>query len=563
MTFEMRHSNDRLYAGKSPVKTVVAEKMPMGNVFRICLLCLAVTVQPASAADNAARLDPELLVQLEKQFGFDKPGSSMGQFSGLAPEMIAVLKRIQQETEAQIAGLGDAASRAEAWGQLGMFYHAQHLPYAAEQAYTKALAEVEDSRWFYLRGITLRERGELDLALADYQQVTIIHEDYMAAWYRLGAGLLVKGDLPAAKTALLRARKLAPDASIVMAALADVAVAEQKWSEALALLVKAQQLEPEAGQLAYKLAMAYRRAGDVDNARKWLARRDGNNATPNIEDPLLLEVAQMSRSGRFFVKAGEWAMERGEFDQALAAFENAVALSPEDPVTLLAYVQALEINGEQGRAIDQARKVVELIPTSHRGWYTLAWVLRLSDKPYEQQEAMYAIRQSLALQNDDRAGVLAGGLAMRAGDFNAAETHFAELAARDPDQAYYQFWLGMAKLAKKDCSALSVLARAVSLRNNWGEAHLVLARAEAVCGRIEPARRRAQALNRVKDDVDTRLTLALIAANQGRLAEARKIATAELPHEDAKFLLQGVDSASVIRLPFPPGSPWWLPAEVK
>jgi|TARA_B100002003_G_C14141109_1_gene548707 tetratricopeptide (TPR) repeat protein len=484
-------------------------------------------------------------------------------FEGLSPVLAETLRNARDDTARRVATLPDAASRSREWGRLGMFYHAQHLPYAAELAYGNALAEAEDPRWRYLRAIALGERGELDLALSDYRVVSQTDPGNMAAWYRLGAGLLVRGDQDAALAALEEARKLAPDSAIVLSALADAAVAREEWPQALELLERAQALAPQAGQLAYKLAMVHRRSGNLAKAREWLARRDGNNSTPEIDDPVLLEVAQMSRSGRFFVKAGEWALERGDHQQALQAFENATSLAPEDTSAALAFAYALSLNERGVEALREVRRVLGRDPDSARGWYTLAWLLRTSESRQDQEEAHGAARKSLALAEDERTRTLAAGLSMRGGRFKEAAADYAQLTRLQPTQAYYRFWLGMALLGSEDCAARPALAQAVQLQKNWGEAHLVLARAEAICGLGETARRRVESLLRVKDDPDTRLTLALAELSLGRESVARQMATAELPHPDAKALLDALDQKTMPRLPFSQESAWWLPAEIR
>lgn len=490
-------------------------------------------------------------------------GESTMRFDGLSPVVAEALRTARDDTERQVALLPDAASRSNAWGRLGMFYHAQHLPYAAELAYGKALAEAEDPRWHYLRAIALGERGELDLAINDYRRVTETDPGNMAAWYRLGAGLLVRGDQDGALTALKEARKRAPDSAIVLSALADAAVAGEKWPQALELLERAQALAPEAGQLAYKLAMVHRRMGNLTKAQSWLTRRDGNNSTPEIDDPVLLEVAQMSRSGRFFLKAGEWALERGDHEQALQAFENAVSLEPEDTSAGLALAYALSLNERGNDALKEVRRVLGNDPDSARGWHTLAWLLRTSVSQEDREAAHGAARKSLTLAEDEKTRSLAAGLSMRAGRFKEAAADYAQLVGLEPAQAYYHFWLGLALLGGGDCAALPALVQAVQLQKSWGEAHLVLARAEAICGHGTTARRRVKALLGVKNDPDTRLTLAFVELALGRIEVARQLAMAELPHPDASILLDALDHKTMPRVPFSDESEWWLPPEIR
>ena len=172
------------------------------------------------------------------------------------------------------------------------------------------------------------------------------------------------------------------------------------------------------------------------------------------------------------------------------------------------YGHVLALGGRREPALDEVRRVLAANEQSARGWYLLAWLLRDAD-PAELREAHAAAQRSLALADDNRTRALAAALDMRAGRFAAAEVAYQALSAAEPDNADYRYWLAMAQLGKGDCAARAGLADALELRPSWGEAHLALARVEAICGAAEAARRRALALFKARDDVDTRLTLAI------------------------------------------------------
>ena len=173
--------------------------------------------------------------------------------------------------------------------------------------------------------------------------------DDAVARYRLGVALSLLGELDAAQHELEAARRIMPDSALVLAALADLASARGDSAQALDLLQRAWHLEPEAGQLAYKLAMAHRRRGDLDAAREWLARQPENSLAPSINDPLLLEVARTSRSPRFLEAAANWALARGDTEEAASALAEAATLAPHDTALGLRLVGLLGSMGQNGR----------------------------------------------------------------------------------------------------------------------------------------------------------------------------------------------------------------------
>ncbi len=525
---------------------------------------------------------------------------------GLSPGIAATLQRAREETRQLVATLDNPAERSEAWGRLGMFYHAQHLAWAAEDAYSRAVTDRDLPRWRYLRAIALSERGELDSALVDFAAVTRAEPSNPTAWYRMGAALLVKGDVEAAGVALKNAQALVPDAATVLVALGDVAFAQEDWQGALGFLERANAIAPDAGQIAYKLAMVHRRLGDIVAARTWLQRRAGNNAAPAFDDPLLLEVAQMSNSARFFVRAGEWALARAEVAQALAAFANAVALDQANAAAGLGYAYTLSMTGQQENAEAEIRRVLAVHPNSAEGWYLLAWLLRSAAPGPILDEARAAAARSIALEDSIRTRTLAAGLAMRSGRFDEAVAVYARLIgggasgregskpvttltandvatvpANAPQTAseqrpalagpprgtqnlpYFHYWHGMALLAAGNCGGRDALAKAVAIQPNWGEAHVALTRADVVCGNARAAAARARALYKVQQNDDIRISLAMAEMASGNSKAAARLAGEALPHPDAVMVLEALKRGVTLERPFARESAWWVPPEVR
>ncbi len=482
----------------------------------------------------------------------------------LSPALANAVVEAHGQAQGEAADAKDAASRAQAWGRLGMFLHAQHLAPAAEWAYGLALTEHNDPRWRHLRGVVLEERGEIERAAADYREAVRLDRGNFAATVRLARAVLQAGDHEAAALILDRLEEEQDEAAIMLAVRADVAIAEERWEAAAELLERAHTLEPDAGALAYKLAMVHRRLGNDALTREWLARRGDANAAPKIDDPLLLEVARLSLSARFYVKVGEWALERGDTKSAVDSLARAALLDPDDVDVGLTYAHLLGVAGRRDDAIAEVRRVIDIDQQSARSWYLLAWLMRAMDEEPRRLESLVAVRRSLRLAEDDRTRVLAAALSMRERRFKEAMNDYEVLLSEDPDKsAYYLYWLSLAMLGLGDCDAREPLARALELQRGWGEAHLVLARADAICGDAAAARRRIAALLKVRDDADTRMTLAMVEQASGNREVAEELATADLPHPDAAMVLDSLARGGPPARPFARGSPWWVPPEAR
>ena len=426
---------------------------------------------------------------------------------------------------------GDAAVRARAHGRLAMFHQAQQLLVEAEHLYGEAIvsaklaadgaaADVAGAfRWHYLRGVVRRDRGQLDGAAQDFQAALAVRPEHALALYRLGTALLDGGDAAAAAIHLRRALALDSTAAAVLEALADSAIATEQWPQARDLLERAWKAEPAAGRLAYKLAVVERRLGNEEGAERWLARR--STAASTLDDPLLLEVASLSLNPRFYLEAGANAEARGEVDEALAAYAQATKLAPTDASAGLALARALVRHDRGAAALAESRRILSL--------------------------------------DEGRVRALHASLAMREGEFTEAERSYAELAEAKPEQASHHYWLAMSRLAQGKCSeARAPLAQALRLAPAVGEAHLVAARTEALCGDADAALVRAHALLKVRDDTDTRLTLAFALLADEPL-EARRIASDYGNHEDASLILDALALGRTPARPFAANSRWWRP----
>ena len=459
--------------------------------------------------------------------------------------------------------LEDPGARAEALGRLGMIHHAQDMLGPAEAAYRRALAEHPHWRWHYLLAVVLGDQGATHDAIAAYRDALALAEpDHWLAHYRLGLLLLLEGDHAAAVQALGEARAIVPKSAAVLAALGDAAVAREDFETARKLFREAAALAPNAGRIAYKLALTYRRLGDIDAAERWLAKRNPHAAP--VEDPLLLEVAELSLSPKFFIKAGERAWERGERDDALAAWRNAAALAPHDVDAGLVYAHALGMMGQRDASLAEVRRVLAQHPEAPRAWYLLAHALRHTEHV---DEAIDAAGASLRFADEDPARALLAALLMRTARFDEAAAHYRTLSTRHPDTAYYAYWLGIAHLGAKSCpEALPPLRRALRQQPTWGQAHIALARAQALCGSDEERRQalaKSQQLVAAQNSADTRLTVAFAQLGLGRTANARDAAEAELPHPDAAMLIDAAQLKVAPARPFAEESEWWLPSELR
>lgn len=282
---------------------------------------------------------------------------------------------------------------ANRWGELGMLLQAHNLHEQAIAAYSNALIVVSDPRWLYLRSIAYGELGILQETIDDLRLVTSSMREVAIIWYRLGQALLSAGRVSDAKEALTRALELDKDLAVAHMSLADAQILDANYDKAKISLQRAYELQPQAGQIAYRMALVERELGNMNSSQVWLQKRV-NQFAPVVEDPMLILVAQYSTNPTFFISAARRAWERGDRETALEAYRQAIALEPENAENLIGYTQLLIALNR----IDEASKTLDLIENTSPGegmlWYLRA-VIYLEDDLV--LAALEAVKKAIAI----------------------------------------------------------------------------------------------------------------------------------------------------------------------
>ena len=473
------------------------------------------------------------------------------------------IRHMKAYSEAELESESDPIVRAEILGQLAFIYHAQQMLRAAEATYLEALSNDEVYAYRYLLAIIVLQRGDTEDAVAHLDQVVLSNPDYVPAWYRLGNLKLLQGDVDGAETAFLNAQKTYPDSAAIIVGVADVALAKENWSDAIEQLEKAAVFEPNNGQIAYKLVTAYRQLGDQSKVDQWLPRANSSMQSPSLTDPLLVELAGLSRSGRFFSQAAEWAFQRGDREAAHDALLQATQLEPDNLEYALKYAAFLELVGSVDEAVIELKRLLSVREDAASAWFSLARLFRDSEDGEEYLQGLVAIQKAVELDSEqDLYRALAAAMSLQAALYPHAQEYYMQLVERNPSNPYFYYWFALARLAEQHCDGREALRRAVALRSNWGEAHVALARADAFCGDLDAATDRLDALAKAAADRDIQAAQAYVVLLQGDTVNARILAEPLLPDPDAQMVIDSIDGNVRPERMFAEKSSWWIPPEL-
>ncbi|MGH9380104.1 MAG: tetratricopeptide repeat protein [Thermoanaerobaculia bacterium] len=286
--------------------------------------------------------------------------------SELEPTVAAQLSAAATELATAIVE-GDPDALGRRYGELGMLYLAYGIHQPAATCFDNAarLAPGE-ARWPYYRGQALRRFGDPDHAIAAFRRALELAPDNRPATVALGR-LLIEADRLAEAAALFDAAlDGAGDDPSLHAGRGRVALAARELPLAVHHLERALAIAPQATELHYPLALAYRGMGDPERAQAQLAHH-GTGEAP-LEDPWMNEIAALARGQRVHQNRGNEALLRGDFETAVAELRRAVAAGPESAVARVNLASALARAGDVAAAraeLEQALRLDPDFPLAH------------------------------------------------------------------------------------------------------------------------------------------------------------------------------------------------------
>ncbi|SDD59653.1 tetratricopeptide repeat protein [Aquimonas voraii] len=209
----------------------------------------------------------------------------------------------------------------------------------------------------------------------------------------------------------------------------------ERWTEAAAVLAPLSQAEPRDAELAVNASLALRRSGQVEPAL--LAARCATASDPQ----------RMSAWNAL----GLAAMESAAFDEALAAFESGLKLSPGHPALCLHRAQCLRRLGRYHEAGQAFFELLQADPTLLEGWRGLAMVNAALGS---HDLALECRTRALSLQPADPELRLEHAIAQLLHEqVEAAVRSIEALIADGHDDAQTWAWLGRAQLKRGEREA--------------------------------------------------------------------------------------------------------------
>jgi tetratricopeptide (TPR) repeat protein len=347
------------------------------------------------------------------------------------------------------------------WLSLGNAYQEQGEPSLAIKAWEKALPLAQADGYL---AIAERSNGNFDKAIEYWRANIALEPENSAAHYNLG--LLLAATTPEqALPELINAAKLNPDLVVpvqsVRTALNSAFLSDNRSYQ---FLVSGRALgalgDWDLAVEAFRNAIIRQYA--YADAWAWLGearQQQGQDGSFEIEKALTIGPESAMVQGLY----GMYLQRQGKPDAALAAFQKAAGMEPDNPAWQMALGSASQQTGDLVAAYGYYFHAVELAPADASAWRALVVFCVTNDVDME-ITCLPAARRLVALARDDWLSFdLAGQAEFLLANYTSAVVYFKKAIQMSPTQAAPALHLGLVYLQTDDrTSAYSYLILALT-----------------------------------------------------------------------------------------------------
>lgn len=266
---------------------------------------------------------------------------------------------VHQLIQQKIKRVRAAPKSADAHGTLGLTYAANDLWPEARDALAQAVqlsntATSDGLIWRFHHALAVHRAGYVARSRELLTELANDAPDFAPAHQRLGEALLQAGDLEKARTAYERVAALSPETNDGNLGLAEIAIHERRFDDAVNLLEAAIGRDARDLSAHYLLGLAYRGQGDRAKAAEHMAR--GQNApkrylsdqgTERMQQFAVTLTAQINRAGVM--------LRSGNAQGALTLLEEAFETRGEDVRLMNSLAMAYMQTGK----LQQAHKTLQ------------------------------------------------------------------------------------------------------------------------------------------------------------------------------------------------------------
>ena len=365
------------------------------------------------------------------------PAPPQPDLTGSEPRVAEKLTRLSEAVNAD-------NDNPDVWGRLGSMYLASGFDDEALDCFAVAMQlSPRDFRWPYLSGYSLRDRNP-DAALTNFESAERLNDKYAALYLRKGDLLLRLDRSDEAAAEYRHSLDLDPRSSHARLGLARIALLENRPEEALDLLQQALELQPGHWEVARALAQTYSVVGNDEEARRLNSGDRPTQVLTEPDDPVVAAVWQEAVDSNTMLVRGADALFSGNPAQAVAAFEEVVALRPDSSEHHRWLADAYAASGRGADAQRSYKDALAIDPESIPALMGLG-AIQLANN--QLQQAIRNLQHAVELDDSDAtANFLLGSAREANGETGLAAQSYH--AATTIDATLTPAWAGLARTSE-------------------------------------------------------------------------------------------------------------------
>jgi tetratricopeptide (TPR) repeat protein len=319
--------------------------------------------------------------------------------------------------------------RAAAQGELGNLYFAYGLVPEAEVAYVNARRlEPKNFDWAYYLCQIYGRSNRPEKAIETCRLAAALEPANVPVRVRLAELLTFQGQPEEAAKVFEEAIALDPSNGAAHSGLGQIAASAGDAKKAAEHFEQVLAFQPEATSVHGLLAQAYRDLGQAAKAEKELKK--AGDGEVRLSEPLMAAVQGLAAGQQLFRQRGQQAYQEERWQDAVEAYQRAVAADPLYSDLRISLAAALLKVENPAAALEQYELALKISPNLPRAHFGAGYLFQASDRD---AEAIEHYRALLAVEPKHRAGRVNLAQALfDAGRYEESKAELDVVLAEDP-----------------------------------------------------------------------------------------------------------------------------------
>jgi len=320
----------------------------------------------------------------------------------------------------------------QAFGETGQLYQAYKLFDVAEACYRNAQTlQPKEFRWSHYLGYVYQNLGKSEQAIASFENALSLKSDYAPAMIGAARNYLKLNQSEKAEALFKQALNFPLTKGAALAGMGDLALANRNYAVAILSFEQALKEMPEATELYYPLAQAYRGLGELAKAEENLAKRGTGEVKSG--DDLMAALGDMTSAAYRHVAQGLGLMNTQKYPEANELFRQAVEIDPANITGRMNLGSTFVLLRKYDEARAQFEEILRRSPDYAKAHQSLGM---LAAQLENDEEAVKHFRAGLTVdKNLADANLALGDALMRLKKYSEAEAAYRrqmELTPRNP-----------------------------------------------------------------------------------------------------------------------------------